>query len=344
MIRATSQLPMLASSLPLLAKHRLTTPIAAIDLDELDQSVRSMEDSHLECGIAWRPMVASPLVPTQIGVLRRARIAAISLRSLPSFDFAVFKNFDVDLLRPPITLGGAGLLADALDQTTVAVACDHFAQVEPLARAAAEAGREIVIDLRVSAQRGDWGVLPGPELENLARGISRLPAARLRGLVLPAHDTNGAADSFASSKVGRLALAGAASLHKTGHRPEILLVDNLEDGRRLSAELPDISCASLTPLPDARLVLAGVIARPSREVAILDAGAAELGSTPSLVSNYFWRVEMIQTHVTSLRCDVSGDNMAIGDVLLVRPSPDARLSRNAPRLLKRQGVWTLAPK
>lgn len=318
--------------MPLLAKTRLTTPMKVLDLDEFEQSVQTMSTAHREYGIAWRPMLSSPPDPAQFGILRGARIAAISLTSLPSLDFAALKGFDLQLLRPPITLGGACLLAEALEHTTTTVACDHFAQVEPLARAAGKIGREIVIDLRLSDRRDNWGVLPGPDLENLARGIARLRGARLRGLLLPAGDF----------QIARMATAGAASLHKAGHSPEILLVDSLENGRRLSAELPDISCASMTPLPDARLVLAGVIARPSRDVAILDVGSTELGSVPSLISSRLWHVEAIQADVTSLRCEAGGDDMAIGDVLLLRPSSDAHLSHDSPRLLKHHGIWNIA--
>ena len=334
---------MLSSAETLLAKYRLTTPIAALDLDEVEQSVRSIAVSHQECGIAWRPIARSPIVPAQLGVLRGAHIASVFLRSLPLLDFAAFKGFEIDLVRPPVTPGGAGLLADALEHATIAVVCDHFAQAEPLARVAAEIGREIVIDLRLSAQRDNWGVLPGPELENLARGIARLPAARLRGLVLPAPDTSGTPNAASSSKVARLALAGAASLHKTGHRPEILFVDNLQDSRRLSVELPDVPCASMVPLPDMRLVLAGVIARPSREVAILDAGVDEIGSDPSLLAGGPWRVETAQAHFTRLRCDSGGgDEMAIGDVALLRPSAELPFRACPVRLLKFRGMWEMA--
>lgn len=330
----------------LLEQLNLTTPLLALDLDRLGDRIRAVQDDYLRHDIAWHPTISLSPGSILTQILTDAGVTTFSLASLPPTAPAPGAPKRVNLLRPPVVAAGPLLVASASRDWEITVTCDHFAQAEHLATAARDNDRTVFINLRVDVGPARWGVSPGSELADLARGIMRLPGARLRGIHLPSRGGEFGRDSIriGDGEYIRLAAASVESLRGAKHEPELIIVDTLETALLLADTAPGILRVSRAALPyDPAYIIAGVIARPLRDFAILDAGLNELGVAPSLMECRGWRIETIHPNVTTLRSHLGGDDLAIGDTLMIRPSLPANDPRDRPSLIKYHGKWSGTP-
>jgi D-serine deaminase-like pyridoxal phosphate-dependent protein len=178
----------------------------------------------------------------------------------------------------------------ALARTTrIRVGVDSLEGAEALARAARDAG--VVIDalLEVDTGLGRCGVQPGAPLMDLAQHVARLRNLRIVGLFT--YRGYRADLEAAGREEGETMVREADRLRAAGIAIEEISVGSTPTGRsagRVSGvteirpgtyvfnDATQVRWGSATPEECALTILARVISRPSRDVAVLDAGSKVL--------------------------------------------------------------------
>jgi D-serine deaminase-like pyridoxal phosphate-dependent protein len=266
------------------------TPALIVDVDRLDGNIARWAAFARDAGVRLRPhgkthkcveiarkQLDAGAVGLTLAKIGEAEVMAAA--GVPDIFLAYEVIGDPKLPR---------LLALART-TRIRVGVDSLEGAEALARAARDAG--VVIDalLEVDTGLGRCGVQPGAPLMDLAQHVARLRNLRIVGLFT--YRGYRADLEAAGREEGETMVREADRLRAAGIAIEEISVGSTPTGRsagRVSGvteirpgtyvfnDATQVRWGSATPEECALTILARVISRPSRDVAVLDAGSKVL--------------------------------------------------------------------
>ncbi len=268
----------------------LDTPALVVDLDRLEANIAGWAAFARDAGVRLRPHAKTHKC---VEIARRQIAAgAVGLTLAKIGEAEVMARAGIrDLFLGYEVVGGPKLprLLSLAREAAVRVGVDSLDVAEPLAASAAAAGITLDVLLEVDTGLGRCGVAPGEPLRALARGVARLRGVRIAGIFTyrgyrPDCDAAGRED-------GEMMVREAEGLRAEGIPVDEVSVGSTPTGRS-AGRVPGVTeirpgtyvfndatqvrwgCAR--PEECALVVLSRVISRPSRDVAILDAGSKAL--------------------------------------------------------------------
>jgi D-serine deaminase-like pyridoxal phosphate-dependent protein len=167
----------------------LETPALLIDLDIMERNLERVAAYTREHGLRLRPHTKTHKIPA-LG-RKQVELGAVGLTVAKVSEAEVMLTSGTrDLLVAYPIIGRAKLerLMEVAAKTQVTVSLDSLDAARQLSDAAREAQLEIGVLVEMDAGLGRVGVVPGPEVVELARGVQRLPGLRLEGIAFyPGH-------------------------------------------------------------------------------------------------------------------------------------------------------------
>jgi D-serine deaminase-like pyridoxal phosphate-dependent protein len=271
----------------------LETPALLVDLDALEANLAEMAAVAARAGVRLRPHTKTHKSPEIAGMQMAAGAAGITCAKLGEAEVMADAGLDDLLIAYPL-VGRAKLrrLAGLLERARVRVTLDSVEVAEGLGRLGRELGRDVEVLVEVDTGLGRLGRPPGAPTADLVGRVVRVPGVQVAGLLTHAGHAYRAAT--------------ASELRRLAEREVLDLVETAELCRRQGVDLAEISVGS-TPtarigafvdgvteirpgtyaLNDATMmrlgvateamtaarVLATVVARPTTERFVLDAGS-----------------------------------------------------------------------
>ncbi|MGC1273637.1 MAG: alanine racemase [Planctomycetaceae bacterium] len=311
---------------------RVKTPIVAVDLAQLRHLARALGKAHAACRLDWLPKTCWAGVPAVTEAFRDAGAAGITCDSLHEAQAAVNAlSRTVTILLPPVVGDGPTQLATLARRAAVSVVVDHFAQAERLATTCQATLSKIDLLLRVDVGRERLGVRPGPDLHDLACGLAGLPGVRMAGIAveITTAESNGVS-SLRPAELVRVLARCRTSLMRAGFPAEVVSVSRLADVDDEDDQHRPRATQARTALPDGPgspfFVVAGVIGRPTRNQAVIDAGREWLGDAASVLgpSSRHARLMAIEDGFAVLHLQRAGHGLVIGDTVALAPTRPLR--------------------
>jgi D-serine deaminase-like pyridoxal phosphate-dependent protein len=271
----------------------LETPALLVDLDALEANLAEMAAVAARAGVRLRPHTKTHKSPEIAHLQVAAGAAGITCAKLGEAEVMADAGLDDLLIAYPL-VGDDKLrrLAALLERARVRVTLDSVEVAEGLGRLGRELGRDVEVLVEVDTGLHRLGRPPGPPTADLVGRVARVPGVQLAGLLTHA------GHAYRSPT--------AAELRRLAEREVLDLVETAELCRRQGIDLAEISVGS-TPtarigafvdgvteirpgtyaLNDATMmrlgvateamtaarVLATVVARPTAERFVLDAGS-----------------------------------------------------------------------
>ncbi len=324
------------------SRDELDTPALCLDLDVMDDNIRLVVEECRASGVAWRPHVKGHRCGA-IGA-REVAAGAIGLTCAKLGEAELMAEAGVrDLLIANAIVGPHKLarLVELSRHADPIVAVDHADQLRPLAAAFAAAGRSVrvVIEVDIGLARG--GVAPGDPALPLAREATSLEGIDFAGLMAWEGHLIRIADRAEKER----------SIHGALHR----LLDTMRILKGGGISCPIVSCAGtgsfqislahpgiteveaggaimmdafyredcgVTGLGNALTLLTTVVARPTPERAIVDAGRKTLNvevAMPVVCGRPGVEFERMSAEHGQLSVAADAAPLAIGDRLEVVP-------------------------
>ena len=274
------------------SKRDLDTPALCIDLGAMESNIASMADFLRARGKAWRPHAKCHKTPAIAH--KQVASGALGVTCAKVSEAEVMAAAGIrDILVANMVVGQKKLervisLCRAADPI---IACDHFAQVEPLAAACRQNGVvcRLLIEVNIGLDR--VGTRPGRDTLALAQAIDRLEGVQLAGIMgyeghllrLPdlvekrrlIDDAIGVLVRCrdliveAGMPCDIVSAGGTGSYQLTADCPG---VTELQAGGGIFADpMYQLQCG-VTGLESALTVLATVVSRPTLDRAVLDTG------------------------------------------------------------------------
>lgn len=278
------------------AKSDLDTPALCIDLDLLEENIRSVARTCAAHGVAWRPHAKGHKVP-QIAMLELAA-GAIGVTCAKLGEAEVMAAGGVsDLLIANLLVGPQKItrLVELRRQADPIVTLDHLAQAEPISRAMAQAGLKVRAILEVDLGMHRVGVPAGEATLELARKVAALPGIELAGIMgyeghlLTLEDT---AEKSRQIHAALGQLVATAGLLRAAGLPCPIVSAGGTGSYQISAAVPGITemqaggavymdvfyrhKCQVSGLSYAMTVLTTIVSRPTPGRAIVDAGRKTL--------------------------------------------------------------------
>lgn len=277
-------------------KHDLDTPILCIDLEGMDANIRGMATICREHAVAWRPHAKCHKTPAV--ALRQIAAGAIGVTCAKVSEAEVMAAGGIrDILIANMIVGERKWerVAALCRHADPIVACDHSAQVEPLAAVCRQrrAAPRVVIEVNLGLDR--VGVSPGRETLELAQKIERLQGVKFAGLmgyeghllqiVDPAEKERkirGAMQVLVECKEQLLRSGIACPIVSAGGTGSFAYtvkcpgVTEVQAGGGIFMDPYYRDKCHVDGLEFALTVLTTVVSRPTRERAVLDAGRKTL--------------------------------------------------------------------
>ena len=273
-------------------KQTLDTPILCIDLDAMESNIRRMAEFIQQRGKAWRPHEKCHKTPAI--ALKQLEAGAIGVTCAKVSEAEVMAAAGIrDILIANMIVGERKIerVASLCRWADPIVACDHFAQVEPLAAACRRQGVTCRVIPEVNIGLDRVGVRPGADTLALAQAIDRLEGVELVGIMgYEGHLLQVADQQEKRRRIGEaidvlvecrdllvksglpcqiVSAGGTGSFQITSDCPG---VTELQAGGGIFACPMYQQRCHLRGLDYALSVLATVVSRPTRERAVLDAG------------------------------------------------------------------------
>ncbi|MEW4489574.1 alanine racemase [Thalassoglobus sp. JC818] len=326
----------------------LDTPALCIDLDVLDENVRAMSTEIHDAGKAWRPHAKCHKVPEI--ALQELAAGAIGVTAAKSSEAETFvENQIPDVLIANLIVGEQKLerIVRICRDGDPIVTCDHFVQAEALSDVCRQSGVicRVIVELDIGMNR--VGVRPGPDADQLVRGIDRLPGVRLVGIMGyeghlltepdPKRKRNriGIAMSLLERQRDRMirdgmccdivSAGGTGSYQVTAHLPA---VTEIQAGGGIFGDPFYSEMCGVTGLKPALGVVATVVSRPSLMQAVLDIGRKSMHSEiyPPRISKLANGKELTDASINSFSAEHTvvelgpeSRNLIIGDKVVVVP-------------------------
>jgi len=162
----------------------LDTPALCIDLDRMERNVRAMAAAHKAAGKNWRPHAKCHKSPAVAH--KQIAAGAIGMTVAKVSEAEVYIQSGIrDVLIANMVVGRQKLerLAGLCRHGNPIQAVDHFAQAEALSEVCGRLGVRCRVILEVNIGLNRVGVRPGPDTQELARGVSKLPHVDLVGIM-----------------------------------------------------------------------------------------------------------------------------------------------------------------
>lgn len=276
-------------------KFDLDTPILCIDLDVMQSNIDKMAGFMHERGKQWRPHQKCHKTPAI--ALKQAAAGAIGVTCAKVSEAEVMAAAGIrDILVANMIVGQPkwDRVAGLCRQADPIIACDHYAQVEPLAATCRRRGvaPRVIIEVNIGLDR--VGIAPGRDTLELAEAIDKLEGVELAGIMgyeghLLRADIENKREQINES-IGVLeqcrdamlenglccdivSAGGTGSYQFTSDCPA---VTELQCGGGIFADPMYQYQMGVTGLDFAMTVLATVVSRPTLERAILDSGRKTL--------------------------------------------------------------------
>lgn len=270
----------------------LETPALCLDIRTLQERIGLIASRMQAHHQKWRPRADWHLLPPLAKYQCTAGACGISLDSLPQVArFASAGLMNIHLAQPPVGSRQWPQIFQTFPNLELSVSCDHYAQAEELSDIAGRLGRRIPVLVELNTGRNRFGVRPGLDSRDLARGISRLPGIEIRGLsahlgvITPAEksirQSQSALGILEESRDCLLqdGLCGdVVSVAVEGVLDPVLtsgLVTELQTGNLFSKEID--STGGHTAFPAPLFVVSSIFSRSKLERAVLDIGQSRLG-------------------------------------------------------------------
>ena len=317
-------------------KCALDTPILCIDLDKMQSNIHKMAGFCREQKVSWRPH--SKCHKTPAIALAEIAAGAIGVTCAKVSEAEVMAAAGVkDILIANMVVGPQKLervlalrrWADPI------IACDHFAQVEPLAAICRQHGASVRVLIEVDIGLSRVGVQPGRDTLELAQAIDRLNGVKLAGIMgyeghlLRVQDPEQKRNQILES-VGVLT-GCAAQLTKAGIACEIVSAGGT-GSYQITATCPGVTemqagggifmdpyyreMCQVEGLDYALTVLATVVSRPVRDRAVLDSGRKTLNPDvhlPLVVGHPDAEVQRLSAEHCELKLGPVSQDIKIGD-------------------------------
>lgn len=273
-------------------KLSLDTPILCIDLDLFESNIDKMAKFIGERGKQWRPHQKCHKTPAI--AMKEIEAGAIGVTCAKVSEAEVMAAGGVrDILIANMIVGKRKVerVASLCRWANPIVACDHYAQVEPLAAACREAGVtcRVIPEINIGLDR--VGVRPGIDTLQLAQAIDKLEGVELAGIMgyeghllqLPdeAEKRERIAEAIGLLTQNRDAIRNEGmncDIVSAGGTGSYQITSDIDGVTELQSGGGIFACpmyqakCNLQELDYSLSVLATVVSRPSKDKAVLDAG------------------------------------------------------------------------
>ena len=278
------------------AVEELDTPALVVDLDVMEQNIRTYHDYFQGTGAKVRPVVTSHLCPQ---VARRqlaagGTVGGVAVTTVGEAEVFANSGFDDILVaNQVVTAAKIRRLCALTGQARVTVAVDNFDNVGQLSQGATAAGIELGVLVEIESGMGRCGVDPGSGAAALSRQVNSAPGLRFEGILATVPGPKGEDPKQHREETRRnlqVALDSKDRLESAGLTVSVVSVGGAHC-YSVAADLPGITevRAGRYPLMDVRLkehlpqlaqaafVLATVVSHPVDGLAVLDAGHKAIG-------------------------------------------------------------------
>ena len=279
------------------------TPALAVDLDVVERNVAAMAEHARRLGIGLRPHAKTHKTPGIAALQLRAGALGLTVAKVGELEALLCDELSDVLVAFPIV--GAAKLARLLglaDRLRITVGLDSAAAARELSDAATAAGRRVGVLVEVDTGGRRCGVLPGEPTIILARDVAGLPGLELRGIMTHEGQAYAAHDRdelrAISLAAGRAMVDTAEALRAAGLEAPIISVGSTPSARDIAevAGITEIRPGTyvfhdynqvrlgVARVEDcAATVLATVIARPTPDRAVIDAGTKAVGADRHMI-------------------------------------------------------------
>lgn len=319
-------------------KFDLDTPILCIDLDVMESNMHSMASFMSERGKQWRPHEKCHKTPAIAHMQLEAGAIGVTCAKVSEAEVMAAGGIR-DILIANMIVGRQKLerVVSLCRWADPIIACDHFAQVEPLAELCRQHGVTCRMLIEVNIGLDRVGITPGRDTLELAKAIDRLEGVQLAGIMgyeghlLRVEDLDqkrlqineaiavlvGCHDAIVEAGISCdiVSAGGTGSYQFTSDCPG---VTELQAGGGIFADPMYQNLCQVKGLGYALTVLATVVSRPTRERAILDSGRKTVNPDAHLpvVKNY---PDAEATRLSAEHCELKlgpeSQDLKIGDKL-----------------------------
>lgn len=350
----------------------LDTPTLVVDLDRLEANIARWAAFARDAGVRLRPHGKTHKC---VEIARRQIDAgAVGLTLAKIGEAEVMAQAGIrDIFLAYEVVGGPKLprLLELARQISVRVGVDSVDVAEPLARAAVAGGVTLDVVLEVDTGLGRCGVAPGDPLLALARQVTRLRGLRLAGIFTyrgyrPDVEAAGREEGeIMVREAERLRAAGipidevSVGSTPTGRAAgRVSGVTEIRPGTYVFNDATQVRWGSAALEECALVAVARVISRPSRDVAILDAGSKVLttekgpfssrGDSHGVIRGYpDCQIDRLWEEHGRVRLTAEATRLRVGDLVEIVPTHVCPTVNLAERLVcVRQGrvvdTWTVA--
>lgn len=317
-------------------KFDLDTPLLCIDLDKMQSNIRQMAGYCREHSVQWRPHEKCHKTPAI--ALQEIAAGAIGVTCAKVSEAEVMAAGGVrDILIANMIVGERKWerVASLCQWADPIIACDHYAQVEPLAAVCRKRGvsPRVIIEVNLGLDR--VGTRPGPDTLQLAQAIDKLDGVTFAGIMgyeghlLQVADLAekeqkiresmallvSCADSIRKSGIecGIVSAGGTGSYQFTVKCPG---VTEVQAGGGIFMDPYYRNKCQVRDLDYALTVLATVVSRPTLERAILDSGRKTLNpdiAMPLLAGHPDAEVMRLSAEHCQVKLGQQSQNLKIGD-------------------------------
>jgi D-serine deaminase-like pyridoxal phosphate-dependent protein len=317
-------------------KSDLDTPVLCIDLDKMESNIARMAGFCRDHKVQWRPHEKCHKTPAI--AQRELAAGAIGVTCAKVSEAEVMAAGGIrDILIANMVVGERKVerVASLCRWADPIVACDHFAQVEPLAAICRRQGVTVRVLIEVNIGLDRVGTRPGTDTLHLAQAIDRLQGIRLAGVMgyeghlltlsEPAEKQRQIAESIGS-------LVGCRDLLLKSGLPCDIVSAGGTGSYQITATLPGVTelqagggifmdpfyrhKCHVEGLDYALSVLATVVSRPTLERAVLDSGRKTLNpdvAMPLVVGHPDAEIKRLSAEHCELNLGPNSQNLKIGD-------------------------------
>jgi len=317
-------------------KFSFDTPILCIDLDRMESNIEKMAGYCRENDVQWRPH--SKCHKTPAIAMKQIEAGAIGTTCPKTSEAEVMAQGGVrDILIANMIVGEQKLerLAAMRRWADPIVACDHYAQVEPLAEVCRRRGVTVRTLIEVNIGLNRVGIRPGSDTLELARAIDKLEGVELAGIMgyeghlLTIPDLTEKEEKIRSAM--KVLVGCAEQIRDAGIACDIVSAGGT-GSYQITATCPGITelqagggifmdpfyrnVCQVGELEYALTVLATVVSRPTLERAILDCGRKTMNPDihmPALAGDEDAEVVRLSAEHCELKLGPKSQRLKIGD-------------------------------
>ena len=317
-------------------KQDFDTPALCIDLDRLEANTRSMAEACRSRNVAWRPHEKCHKTPAIAHLQQRAGAIGVTCGKVSEAEVMAAGGIR-DILVANMVVGERKWerVAALTRWADPIIACDHFAQVEPLAAICQQRGvaPRVIIEVDIGLHR--VGAQPGRDTLELAQAISKLKGVKFAGIMGyeghllrvedPAEKKKQIGESIGTlvSCRDQVLKAGlCCDLVSCGGTGSYLVtldcpgITEIQAGGGIFMDPMYREVCHVDALEYALTVLATVVSRPMKDRAVLDAGRKTFNGdfgAPKLVGSPDAVVTRMSAEHCELQLGPQSQDLKIGD-------------------------------